>query len=225
MPDEDRFRFLYDRLAKYWLPPEEETGNPRHDAIWAFDKAHDNSKGGAPRRIISGHAVVQRNETLAVFDAVPERQLPNWLHHRPRMDKPRIFLRSVVAHPPSSPSIIVKFTKSSLYAKDIFLCTKNVTGISSAGGARKVRNRTVALIRTAGSGLGLRKCRSIRRLALKRDVALDVEDIDRRLGREGQKAKLDDEQLFDLVDLLKDATELEVEAAFAQPVDMRTVLS
>ena len=225
MSDKDQFQFLYDRLAKYWLPLDEETRNPMNDTLRAFNKVHKNSKGGAQRRIISGLAVVQRNETLAVFDALPERRLPNWLHHRPRMDKPRNFLRSLTGHPPEVPSIIIEFTKRALHAGDIFLCTKSVTGISGAGGARKVRNKIVVSIRAANSSLGLRKHKNIRELALGRDVALNVEDIDRRLAREVRRTRINDEQLFDLMDLLKDATILEVEAAFSQQVDMRTILS
>ena len=77
----DRFDFLFERLAKFWLPADEETGDRQKDVQRAFDMQHTTSKG-AMARIISGLAVVGSNETLAAFDANPERDLPNWLEHR-----------------------------------------------------------------------------------------------------------------------------------------------
>ena len=101
-PD-DRFGFIFERWARYWLPPGEETGDRRADVARAINRAHTRI-GGGTLRINTGLVVASAESTLAVLPVEPSRALPDWLEHRAKIDKPQLFLNGRLADPPPAPA-------------------------------------------------------------------------------------------------------------------------
>jgi hypothetical protein len=165
---DDRFGFIFERWARYWLPPGEETGDRRADVARAINRTHARI-GGGTLRINTGLVVASAESTLAVLPVEPSRLLPDWLEHRAKIDKPQLFLNSKLADAPSAPSMLIQFSQAAVGPEDLVLNRGSVVSISTAKGAVSVDSLRVTRLAGLLTGLKIDLCRKALALATLRD--------------------------------------------------------
>ena len=204
----DKFKFIYDRFAKFWLPHGEETGDAERDVMRMLNRAHEIS-GKAARRITSGLAVIEPQTTLAVITAKPVRNLPEWIDIREKIEKPRVYVNGLLANPPDAPSVILVFGKPAFSPNEIRINEGTVVHISEAGKGTFVDTRRVSQLAGLIDGHAKKQILDARRWALERDAGEDLDRIDQQLEKIRTSMKVGSDAFNDLLDALIETTETE----------------
>ena len=222
----DRLDFVFERWARYWLPPEEETGDRRADVDRAINRTHARI-GGGTLRINTGLLVVTSASTLAVLPVEPSRPLPEWIDHRPRIDKPMLFLNGLLAAPPPPPSMLVQFSQAAVGPDDLVLNMGTVVSISTAKGAVWVNHPRTKALAALLSGLKIDLCRKALDLARRRDAGdggrpvpgkpnsgkFDGDWIDREFKSIAEQLGIGLDRLHDILDDMIEANKTEIQTA------------
>jgi hypothetical protein len=214
---DDRFRFIFDRWARYWLPPSEETGDRRADVARAINRTHARI-GGGTLRINTGLVVASAESTLASLPVEPSRPLPEWLEHRAKIDKPQLFLNSKLADPPPAPSMLIQFSQAAVGPDDLVLNRGSVISISTAKGAVSVDSLRVARLAGLLTGLKIDLCRKAAALATLRDRGAGGDDwrgdgvkaIDDELDAIAGQLGVGWDRLCDILDAMSAASSIEI---------------
>jgi len=215
----DRFGFIFERWARYWLPPGEETGDRRVDVARTIDREHARINGGK-LRINKGFVVASVESTLAVLPVKPSRPLPDWLEHRADIDRPQLFLNAKLADPPPTPSMIIQFSKPIVRPEKLVLNRGSIVSISTAKETISVDSLRVARLAGLLAGLKIDLCRKASALATLRDRggygdgrSDGVKAIDDGLEAIAGQLGIDWDRLCDILDA----------RSAASPVETRTV--
>jgi hypothetical protein len=214
---DDRFSFIFERWARYWLPPGEETGDRRADVARAISRTHARI-GGGTLRINTGLVVASAESTLAVLPVEPSRPLPDWLEHRAKIDKPQLFLNGKLADPPPAPSMIIQFSQAAVGPDDLVLNRGSVVSVSTAKGAISIDSLRVARLAGLLAGLKIDLCRKASALAVLRDQGESaghgrgdgVKAIDDELDAIAKQLGIGWDRLCDILDAMSAASSIEI---------------
>jgi hypothetical protein len=210
---DDRFDFIFERWARYWLPPDEETGNRRADVARAISREHARI-GGGKLRINKDFVVASLESTLAVLPVEPSRPLPDWLEHRAKIDKPQLFLNGKLANPPPSPSMMIQFSKPIVRPENLVLNRGSVVSISTAEGAISVDSLRVARLAGLLTGLKINLCCKAAAFAVLRDRGNGrgdgVKTIDDELDAIAGQLGIGWDRLCDILDAMSAASSVEI---------------
>lgn len=109
-----------DRFARFWLPPEEETGTARADVLRAMSRPQPSLVAGkAPRRMTSGLIAIFEDTTITTIVARPSRTLPKWVTHVVDQAEAKKNFTSLLSTPDRRPAIITKLGKAGFGLTDI----------------------------------------------------------------------------------------------------------
>jgi hypothetical protein len=208
----DRLDFFFDRWARFWLPPEEETGDRRADVARALTRTHA-KVGGGTLRINTGILVIEAAETLAGIPVLPSRPLPGWLTHRPKVETPLLFLNEKLRDPPPPPSMLVQFSQAAVGPDDLVLNGGTVVTISTAKGPIWVDTLRVRPLADLLAGLRMDLCRKALALSQQRDAGAEAGQIDKALADLATQLDIDLDRLNDILDALTTANKTEIQAA------------